>query len=474
MKMKLGVLLVLGIGAHVALGASPRAHLSTPFSKAPAIASRRRAISRMSSKLKTDAEGSAVATLEAPMKGPAARWFEEMDRDGDGTISAAEFLVGYDRLEDELSPPARQSIALAAERMITGLAYSIVSNDEASQQRTVQKSLNRLKGDLDDLDFRAGENLKLTETEILVLTAMTFISFTSPIFFTERVVEVLIPSMAALAAALGLTFEYVGKVAVSGGKEVAATAMQAAAEAEAQLAAAERTKAVLPLCAGVSASASAFALLAPALLEHLMPNAAVLVSAEYFLLCPAVSILAAAIAALAAEDTAALCDRAKSIGERRFASRADVSNTWMSVTDRVSKDGLTDRKRWISFAISVLPAPFFATLMPGGIGEKAVLAAATAAAQAAFHLAKAEYTLAIATDAVAVKARIAAVADTYANQGARAGALLPFTSALAGLCVAGAAFIVEFNPLVASAFPALGARPTPYPNKNDHNKIERK
>ncbi|KAJ1633868.1 hypothetical protein T492DRAFT_977734 [Pavlovales sp. CCMP2436] len=457
MKMKLGVLLVLGIGAHVALGASPRAHLSTPFSKAPAIASRRRAISRMSSKLKTDAEGSAVATLEAPMKGPAARWFEEMDRDGDGTISAAEFLVGYDRLEDELSPPARQSIALAAERMITGLAYSIVSNDEASQQRTVQKSLNRLKGDLDDLDFRAGENLKLTETEILVLTAMTFISFTSPIFFTERVVEVLIPSMAALAAALGLTFEYVGKVAVSGGKEVAATAMQAAAEAEAQLAAAERTKAVLPLCAGVSASASAFALLAPALLEHLMPNAAVLVSAEYFLLCPAVSILAAAIAALAAEDTAALCDRAKSIGERRFASRADVSNTWMSVTDRVSKDGLTDRKRWISFAISVLPAPFFATLMPGGIGEKAVLAAATAAAQAAFHLAKAEYTLAIATDAVAVKARIAAVADTYANQGARAGALLPFTSALAGLCVAGAAFIVEFNPLVASAFPALAS-----------------
>lgn len=67
-----------------------------------------------------------------------------------------------------------------------------------------------------------------------------------------------------------------------------------------------------------------------------------------------------------------------------------------------------------------------------------------------------EYTLAIATDAVAVKARIAAVADTYANQGARAGALLPFTSALAGLCVAAAAFIVEINPLLASAFPALG------------------
>lgn len=318
----------------------------------------------------------------------ASTWFLKMDRDGDGTISASEFIEGYATLERELSPPARQSIALAAERMITGLATQIVSDVEVDKQK-VRLSLRRLKGDLEELDGRAGDNVKLTETEILLLTAMTFISFSSPAFFSLKVVEVLIPSMAALAAALGLTFEYVGKVAVSGGKEVAATSMMAAAEAEAQLAAAERAKAVLPLCAGVSASASAFALLAPALLEHLMPDAAALVSAEYFLFCPAISILAAAIAALAAEDTGALCDRAKSIGERRFASRADVSSTWMSVTDRVKKDGLTDRKRWLSFALSVLPAPIFASVMPGGIGEKCVLAAATAAAQAAYHLAKA-------------------------------------------------------------------------------------
>ena len=42
--------------------------------------------------------------------------------------------------------------------------------------------------------------------------------------------------------------------------------LQAAAEAEVRLAQAERAKAVVPLCVGVSATASAFALLAPALL----------------------------------------------------------------------------------------------------------------------------------------------------------------------------------------------------------------
>lgn len=476
----------------------------------------------------------AVRSLLSDGKSSAVRWFEKMDTDGDGTISTKEFVAGFTMLEDELTPGAKQSLAFAAEKLITNLARSITTEVEADK-RAVRQSLRRLKGDLDELDYVAGENVKLTETEMLLLATMTFVSFSSPLFFTTEVVELIIPTMAALAAALGLTFEYVGKVAVAGGKEVAATSLQVAAESEMQLAAAERAKAVLPLCAGISASASAIALLAPTLLEHLIPNAAVLVSAEYFLICPCVSILAAAVAALAAEDTASLCNSARSVGERRFASRTDVSATWMSVTDRVTKLSVGDRARWFSFALSVLPAPLFATVMPGAIGEKCVLAAATAAAQAAYHLAKAvrarreaacararavplgwrdraglraagraavsrrargsralararaqvtrahlarltrgpaaratgrlrpplcpqEYTLAIATDAVAVKCRIAAVADTYANQGARAGALLPFTSALAGLCVAGAAFVVEINPLAACIFPALGER----------------
>ena len=52
-------------------------------------------------------------------------------------------------------------------------------------------------------------------------------------------------------------------------------------------------------------------------------------------------------------------------------------------------------------------------------------------------------TLARVTDAVALKARSAAVCDTYANQGTRNSAILPFTSALSTFCAAAKASTVE-------------------------------
>ena len=81
-------------------------------------------------------------------------------------------------------------------------------------------------------------------------------------------VELLVPSAAALSAAVGISAEYVGKIAVCNGKEIAAVTIQAAAECEGILAAAERAKAIVPLCVGVSTTASAFALLAPALMDQ--------------------------------------------------------------------------------------------------------------------------------------------------------------------------------------------------------------
>ena len=70
-----------------------------------------------------------------------------------------------------------------------------------------------------------------------------------------------------------------------------------------------------------------------------------------------------------------------------------------------------------------------------------------------------------AVDAVALKARAAAVSETYATQGLRSAAILPFTSALGGLCAAASAAAVELLPfvhekplqaLVAFVFPAAG------------------
>ena len=89
---------------------------------------------------------------------------------------------------------------------------------------------------------------------------------------------------------------------------------------------------------------------------------------------------------------------------------------------------------------------------------KTIIVAALAAAQSAYFLTLAESTLSRAQDAVALKARSAAVCDTYANQGARSAAILPFTSALSSLCAAATAAIVElpFVEALASAGTGVG------------------
>jgi hypothetical protein len=77
------------------------------------------------------------------------------------------------------------------------------------------------------------------------------------------------------------------------------------------------------------------------------------------------------------------------------------------------------------------------------MATKAIIVTALAATQTAFSLAQCEYSLARATDAVAIKARSAAVCDAYANQGARSASILPFTSALSAFCAAATAALVE-------------------------------
>ena len=103
-----------------------------------------------------------------------------------------------------------------------------------------------------------------------------------------------------------------------------------------------------------------------------------------------------------------------------------------------------------------MPAPFIGALVPGTLPTKAIIVTATAAAQTAFYLAQAEFSVSRATDAVALKSRSAAVCDTYANQGARSAAILPFTSALSSLCAAATAAIVELPFLEALGGTAQG------------------
>jgi hypothetical protein len=243
-----------------------------------------------------------------------------------------------------------------------------------------------------------------------------------------------------VAAAIGIGAEYVGRVSVADGKEVAAATIQCAAEAEGLLANAERAKAITPLCVGLGATATTFSLLVPVLLE----NVDTLIVNEAYLACPLVSILAASVASLALQETRLFSIRATSVGNRRFARSGLVGRTWLSTAQQITGKSSGLRAKWRTFAFSVLPGPIIGALVPGtSLATKAIIVTACAALQSAFFLAQCEYSLARAADAVALKARSAAVCDTYANQGARSAAILPFTSALSGLCAAATAAIVE-------------------------------
>lgn len=321
------------------------------------------------------------------------------------------------------------------------------------------------------LDKVAGQKPQLTALELTILTTSVAAAASGPWVLGGKLTEFLAPTAAAckcrvivghsvfipgpkyprfyfdndadialVSAAIGIGAEYVGRVSVCDGKEVAAATIQCSAEAEGLLANAERAKAIVPLCVGLGATATTFSLLVPVLLGSIERN----IMSEIYLVCPLISVLAAAVASLALQETRSFSTRATSVGNRRFARSGLVGRTWLSSAEQIIGKSEGARSKWRIFCWSVLPAPILGSVVPGtSLATKSIIVAALAAAQSAYFLAQSEYALARATDAVAVKARSAAVCDTYANQGARSAAILPFTSALSGLCAAATAAIVE-------------------------------
>lgn len=343
-------------------------------------------------------------------------------------------------------------------------AMTASNSEKEKNTSVVLKALASLERDMAMLDNVTGQRSQLSVLEISLLAGSVIAAATSPIF--GNIGHVLAPASAAFCAAIGIGAEYTGKVAVSDGKEIAAATIVCAAEAEGLLAQAERVKAVLPLCVGVGATCASFSLLLPAVL-NIGDNVPLSMTTALFLLSPVISVVAAAISSLTLQETRSYCFRAISTGNRRFARSGSVGRTWLSQAEQIEKNSERTKSRWNNFAKAVIPAPLIGALVPiSSIGGKAAIVTALAAMESAFFLAQAEYTVSRATDAVALKARSASVADTYANQGARSGAILPFTSALSALCAAATAAIVEF-PLpghnlvlqgsVYSIFPAFAA-----------------
>lgn len=337
-----------------------------------------------------------------------------------------------------------------------GVISSTRSKVSSAEAGNVVGALERLRQDLDSLEINIGSRPRVSVGEGALLGTSVALSTASPLLFSEKVIELLVPSAALLIAAVGVSAEYGGRVATANGKEIAAASLRTAAEAEALLAVAERSKAVIPFTVGVSASAAAVSLVLPAAVNKIMilkhkPT-------EVLMLMPLLALFSSAVAALAEVEVKAACRRATSLGRRRFSSKREVGASWLSQTEMVFLEDERKQRRWRSFALGVLPAPLFGlACMSGSVGFRAIVTAAFAAGQTAFYLASAEYYVARAQQAVADKMRTAAVADTYANQASRVGALLPFTSALAGLAAAGAAVSVEIAPALSAVFPLAGA-----------------
>lgn len=312
-------------------------------------------------------------------------------------------------------------------------------------QTLITTALQTLEKDMAILDNLASLQPQLSGTEVGLLLGAVVASGIGPIAFPgTSVTEVLAPAAAAFTASITIGSEYIGRVAVADGKEIAANTIQCAAEAEAFLANAERVKAITPLCVGVGATCASLTLLTPSIIDALNVGNSVIMITELYLFFPLVSVLSAAVANLALEETKGFSNRAINVGVRRFSKSGMVGRTWLSSAEQVKNNSKSKTARWYSFAGSVLPAPIIGSIVGGPVlSAKCIVVAALAAAQSAYYLAQAESVVARATDAVALKARSAAVCDTYANQGARNSAILPFTSALSAFCAAATAATVE-------------------------------
>jgi len=312
-------------------------------------------------------------------------------------------------------------------------------------QTLIAAALQTLEKDMALLDNFASSQSQLSGAEVGLLLGAVLASGLGPIAFPgTSVTEVLAPAAAAFTASITIGSEYLGRVAVADGKEIAANSIQCAAEAEGFLANAERVKAITPLCVGVGATCASFAILAPTIIDALNIGGSVIMVTELYLFFPLVSVLAAAVSNLALEETRGFASRAINVGVRRFSSSGTVGRSWLSTSEQVVRNSKSKTDRWWSFAGSVLPAPILGSVVGGpSLSAKCIIIALLAAAQSAYFLAQAERVVARATDAVALKARSAAVCDTYANQGARNSAILPFTSALSAFCAAATAATVE-------------------------------
>eukprot|EP00468_Gymnochlora_sp_CCMP2014_P007250 CAMPEP_0167752380 /NCGR_PEP_ID=MMETSP0110_2-20121227/7107_1 /TAXON_ID=629695 /ORGANISM="Gymnochlora sp., Strain CCMP2014" /LENGTH=562 /DNA_ID=CAMNT_0007637991 /DNA_START=59 /DNA_END=1747 /DNA_ORIENTATION=+ len=294
---------------------------------------------------------------------------------------------------------------------------------------------------------REGEIMKRpsTNTVFFTVASAVVLSAISPFTFSEAITEVLVPSMASIVAVATASAEFSGKDATADAKEVAAVALAQAARAEAFLSRAEKAKAIIPAMVGVSATAATLCLIFPALMAS-----GVSVNPLFVATCPIVATTAAAWAAAANMET---------LAQGLLALGKVAKNRILSVRE-ASTPGLRRlvlRQRMNVILKSVIPPILIGLFMPGDFVFRCIVSSAVAAVAVAYHLAEAETVTSEVGLKVAMITKAAAQADVFANRAAAESSVLPFTSALAGTCLAVSAAVVEVAPAVAGFIPVFGA-----------------
>jgi len=122
-------------------------------------------------------------------------------------------LFSNDKFYDNIFRPREEIEA----KGIGKYAYDIVSSmaenfspaslnfDEKGAYKPVNIALQKIQKDMRILDEAAGNTAQLSKFEVIILSSTVIISASSPVFFSAKVVEFLVPSMAALSAAVGIS-----------------------------------------------------------------------------------------------------------------------------------------------------------------------------------------------------------------------------------------------------------------------------
>eukprot|EP00579_Thalassiosira_antarctica_P029473 CAMPEP_0202029820 /NCGR_PEP_ID=MMETSP0905-20130828/64177_1 /ASSEMBLY_ACC=CAM_ASM_000554 /TAXON_ID=420261 /ORGANISM="Thalassiosira antarctica, Strain CCMP982" /LENGTH=297 /DNA_ID=CAMNT_0048593597 /DNA_START=134 /DNA_END=1024 /DNA_ORIENTATION=+ len=226
------------------------------------------------------------------------------------------------------------------------------ANNSKKDSILITSALQTLEKDMAVLDNVASSQVQLSRTEVGLLLGAVLASGMGPIL---GVTEVLAPAAAAFTASITMGSEYIGRVAVADGKEIAANTIQAAAEAEGFLASAERVKAISPLCVGVCVTFASFALITPTIIDALGIDNSITSMTELYLFCPLVSVLSASVSNLALEETRGFATSAANVGQRRFSKNNKIGKNWVSSSEQVQRNSRAKTERWWSFAGSVLP-----------------------------------------------------------------------------------------------------------------------